>query len=275
MPTTIPTTTSSTRPGSSSAGDAYFETDTKNYIIYDGANWRVYNNDGIAAAPITNTYSVDFDGTNDYMDISGAASSLNSVTAFSISLWYNLDAYGGALVGSGTGNTNGIWLQPFTDGNFYVVIRNGATNTLSATVPSLSTWVHAVVTYNTGTIKLYLTPSGGSTDITTITNGPSSTSSTMGTDLSIGRLAWLTSNPYYINGKVDEVAIFDYELTSSQVSIIYNSGTPADVSLLNPLGWWRMGDNDSGTGTTVTDQGSGGNNGTLTNGPTFSTLVPS
>lgn len=42
MPTTIPSTTSSTRPGSPSTGDAYFETDTKRYIIYDGANWRQY-----------------------------------------------------------------------------------------------------------------------------------------------------------------------------------------------------------------------------------------
>ena len=38
------------------------------------------------------------------------------------------------------------------------------------------------------------------------------------------------------------------------------------------MGWWRMGDNDGGTGTTITDQGSGGNNGTLTNGPTFHDL---
>ena len=45
MPTTIPTTTSSTRPGSPSTGDAYFETDTNNYIIYDGSAWRAYNSD--------------------------------------------------------------------------------------------------------------------------------------------------------------------------------------------------------------------------------------
>jgi len=35
-----------------------------------------------------------------------------------------------------------------------------------------------------------------------------------------------------------------------------------------------MGDNDGGTGTTITDQGSGGNDGTLINAPTFSTNVP-
>jgi len=275
MPTTIPTTTSSTRPGSPSAGDAYFETDTKNYIIYDGANWRVYNYDSAAGWTGSSSYSLDFDGTDDYVNIAGADSSLNSVTAFSISLWYNLDAYGDVLIGSGTGNTNGIWLQPFSDGKFYVVIRNGATNTLSATVPSLNTWVHTVVTYNAGTIKLYLTPSGGTTGTTTITNGPSSTSSTIGANLSIGRLAWNSSDPFYVNGKIDEVAIFDYELTSSQVSSIYNSGSPADLTSYSPVNWWRMGDNEAGTGTTVTDQGSGGNDGTLTNGPTFSTSVPS
>ena len=77
-----------------------------------------------------------------------------------------------------------------------------------------------------------------------------------------------------MNGLVDEVAVFDYELTSAQVASLSSTDNtqPADISSLNPLGWWRMGDNDGGTGTTITDQGSGGNNGTLTNGPTFHDL---
>ena len=74
-------------------------------------------------------------------------------------------------------------------------------------------------------------------------------------------------------GKIDEVAVWDSDQTSN-VSTIYNSGTPADLSSLSPKSWWRMGDNDGGTGTTITDQGSDGNDGTLTNGPTFSTDVP-
>ena len=79
----------------------------------------------------------------------------------------------------------------------------------------------------------------------------------------------------FLNGYVDEVAIFNSALSASDVSDIYNSGVPADLTSLSPVNWWRMGDNDGGTGTTITDQGSGGNNGTLTNGPTFSTTVPS
>lgn len=38
---TLQTTTSSSRP-SAQAGDTYFETDTKNIIVYDGTNWRGY-----------------------------------------------------------------------------------------------------------------------------------------------------------------------------------------------------------------------------------------
>jgi hypothetical protein len=84
--------------------------------------------------------------------------------------------------------------------------------------------------------------------------------------------------------KIDEAAVWDSVLSDGGVSTgqtaggdiatLYNSGVPADISSLSPLGWWRMGDNDGGTGTTITDQGSGGNDGTLTNGPTFSTDVP-
>ena len=83
-----------------------------------------------------------------------------------------------------------------------------------------------------------------------------------------------TAANYATEGLVDEVAIWDSALSSSDITDIYNSGTPVDLTSYSPNGWWRMGDNDGGTGTTITDQGSGGNDGTLTNGPTFSTNVP-
>ena len=77
------------------------------------------------------------------------------------------------------------------------------------------------------------------------------------------------------DGEIDEFAVFSSVLSASQIENIYNSGTPDDLSSLSPLGWWRMGDNDGGSGTTITDQGSGGNNGTLTNGATIVSEVPS
>jgi hypothetical protein len=90
------------------------------------------------------------------------------------------------------------------------------------------------------------------------------------------------------SGLIDEFSAFDSVLSNTEITAIYNSGVPADISSLSPVGWWRMGDGsgdtDSGGGTpantdtigTVVNQGSASNaNGTGTNGPTFSTNVPS
>ena len=75
---------------------------------------------------------------------------------------------------------------------------------------------------------------------------------------------------------MDEFSILDSALSASQVSDIYNSGVPIDIESLNPVGWWRMGDGtEAGSGTTVYDMSDNSNNATLTNGPTFSTTVPS
>lgn len=247
----------SAAPASSNTGLCIFRSDTKAIEVSDGNNYLSYNNDGFAATYSSNSYSGSFDGTNDYVDISAASSIVNSVTALSISLWYKQDTAGGVLIGTGTSNTNGIWLQPYTDGNFYAVLRNGGTNTLTATRPALNTWVHTVLTYDAGTIKLYLTPNGGTTDVTTITSGPSTTSSTTGNNLSIGRLAWNTGDPFYLDGNIDEVALFDYALSSTQVSSIYNN-----KEYYNPKAVWRF-END------VTDE-TGSYNGT-NNGVTFVT----
>ena len=67
----------------------------------------------------------------------------------------------------------------------------------------------------------------------------------------------------FFDGLIDELSVFNTELSQSDVTAIYNSGTPNDISALNPLSWWRMGDGD--TFPTLTDNGSGGNNGTMTN----------
>ena len=55
-------------------------------------------------------------------------------------------------------------------------------------------------------------------------------------------------------GKLDEVSIWSKALSDADVTDIYNGGTPGDLSLSSSLkSWWRMGDNNGGTGTTVTD----------------------
>lgn len=256
--------------------------------IYDmsgnsSANAKLFNGASFSADVPTipawngNTYSVDFDGSDDYMDC-GAVSALNSTSSFTISMWLNFEHVTGGVVmsafTSGTSTSNRVEfvfnnvneLRFGVDGS----VNNCALNISSPTdYRSTNAWHNILGTYDGTNVTLFF---DGSQVATTTTSVPSTTSSTQGNDTTIGRRNY--GGGIHFNGLVDEAAIWDYELSASDITAIYNSGTPNDISSLSPVHWWRMGDNNGGTGTTVTDQGSGGNDGTLTNGPTFSTDIP-
>ena len=232
----------------------------------------------------SNIYSVDFDGVDDYVDC-GNPSNLNfsADDAFSFSIWFKKASSGTVEVAFskalGSGNFNG-YMMYFSGNLLYFRLRDSNINfhqIRDNTIHPLNTWVHYVVTYDgsrTGSglgLTLYK-------DGTKLTNVQRSGNFNSGTgqstaDFEIG--ARSNGSARYFDGLIDEVAIFNSELSQSDVTAIYNGGTPNDISALNPLSWWRMGDNNGGTGITVTDEGSGGNNGTMINGPTFETDVPS
>lgn len=240
---------------------------------------------GGAPAAFPNTYSVELDGSNDYIDCGGASDfgftdGAGNDDPFSISAWVKLDSASIQRIVDKSGTTQASRSYLFgTDGDskLSIFLGPGTGNYLyirENTALSTGTWHHIVATYDGsnagGGLTLYR--AGSVVTSSNLSSGSYAGLPSTSETLKIGRL---NLNGSVMNGLVDEVAVFDYELTSSQVSTIYNSGSPADISSLNPLGWWRMGDDDSGTGTTITDQGSGGNDGTLINGPTFSTTVPS
>ena len=91
------------------------------------------------------------------------------------------------------------------------------------------------------------------------TSVPSSLSSTAGNNFKIGSIG----SGFFTSGNIDEVAVFNSELSASNVTSIYNSGSPADLTSFSPVSWWRNGDSD--TYPTLNDNGSGSNNGTMTN----------
>jgi len=241
-------------------------TDAGAIVVYDSGSWRTFANE--ASSGFANTYSVDFDGTNDHVTF-GSVTALNSASAFSVSVWYKKGSASdeGMIIGSGTTNPN-FYLQHFSDNRIYVGF-GGAYDYVPAT--SDTDWHHALYVFNSATHKLYW----DGAELSFVFGGrmtPSTTGSTLGNTFYIGK--WNTYAPHF-EGLVDEVSVFNSALSSSDITAIYNSGVPNDLTSLSPVNWWRMGENNGGTGTTITDQGSGGNNGTLVNGPTFSTTVPS
>ena len=145
MPTTIPTTTSSTRPGSPSAGDAYFETDTNKYIIYDGANWRAYNSDGASIPGVTNGFSGLFDGTDDYIEV-GNITNLNSGTNFTISVWFKrASARQDMLLGGAGPERQGLVCTLGLMVSFMFML--GTMAYVQASLPGENQWINATVTY--------------------------------------------------------------------------------------------------------------------------------
>ena len=100
------------------------------------------------------------------------------------------------------------------------------------------------------------------------------TSNTIQTSLDfvVGARDNLLGNPgYKFAGFIDEVAIFNVALDAAAASLIYNGGTPCDVSGISGIqSWWRMGDDPSDNitnGGQVTDQ-VGSNNLTPASSPT-------
>lgn len=68
-----------------------------------------------------------------------------------------------------------------------------------------------------------------------------------------------------LKGQVDEFAIFSGETgqPSKFANDLYNNGTPGDLTSLNPLAWYRMGDPNPNP-PTIIDLGSGSNDATMT-----------
>lgn len=240
-----------------------------------------------------NAYSVDFDGSNDYMD-AGNVTALNSVANASFSFWYKTSGTGiVTLIGDAS---KGLSAYQYNDGNMYIhSFVGGSSHSISK--PTSGVWHHIACTFEASASKAYL---DGSL-VSTVDHGDT-TASTCGNDFSIGRLTGYSNQ---ISGQklVDEVALFTSTLSASQITNIYRgeddggsggtNGVPGDLDTFNPVGWWRMGDGSDGSGNAdgtlvniggtnfpqiynVATDGSGnritGIDGSLTNGPTFHDL---
>ena len=232
----------------------------------------------------TNQYSIMLDGTDDYMS-SGFAPKTIGTGDYSLSFWFRMSALADDLhpyfvvfgADASTGSTyQGVGLTQ-KDGTGYKVRINNSFSAYNAEVSSSTSdvvpgqWYHFVLTRDGQVLTLYR---NGSSFLILDMPDVGSNTLALGDDLRIG-YGYGPASTRFVYGNMDEFAVFGSALSASDVTAIYNSGNPASLDAYSPLGWWRMGDNNGGAGTTVTDQGSGGNNGTLVNGPTYSTDVPS
>jgi len=216
---------------------------------------------GVVGAPrvsFTNQYSVSLDGTDDFIDV-GTVSDLNgSISSVTISAWFNVSAFESAVISGGSSSLDRFYLQIFNS----TTIRYGSGVGFDEfAVPTLSTgtWYHLALIHNGTSAALYLNNSQSSSGSLAF----ESPTANYGSSLKIGSYF---AGGFNFNGLLDEVAVFNSALSASNITSIYSSGVPSNISSLNPVGWWRMGDGtEAGSGTTVYDMSANSNNGTLNN----------
>ena len=223
---------------------------TITYTLADGC----YNQQALSflADPRTvdNAYSMVFDGTNDYVDITPATTITGSA---SLSLWFKTSSAAAYqnLVGSGGGSYPGMCR--------YLTVKSGKLNNyvtgvgwieLDSTAVNDGNWHHLVFTYDStttggpqrGTFKAYIDGSLTKTyDMNGSTEDWSSNSLATIGNYSSGVGRWF-------NGDMDEVAIWDIILSPTEVQDIYDFTSTGKTGNLNyltttpPTKWYRMGD---------------------------------
>ena len=209
-----------------------------------------------AGSSFTNTYSMAFDGVDDYILLG----SVIPLGLSSISFWMKSShSSGNGGITKGLGDLNIIGTSP--------LVRLGASN--------YRYFADQVANFDGEWHHWFLLIAGsGTSDITNSRLFVDGVEISSGTTISSGApAAWTVSQIgtgfyVYLSCSIDEVAIWQSDQTSN-ISTIYNSGTPADLTSLSPVAWYQF---NEGSGTTAIDS-AGSNNGTIS-GATYTTDVP-
>lgn len=229
--------------------------------------------------------SMFFDGTNDYVDVANTGTQFQFAnTTFTVSLWIKTSSStGGVIVSKGATASTAGWLFQFDAAGTVSGTTKGSdgTNTYNRTSTATvnnNTWKNIVAVYTTNTTTL------GSNTISIYVDGVLSNGT--GT---LGGLVYATTadtiqigrrpTGAYWSGSIANIQIYSRALTAAEILNNYNTSKvtfdstftskPNTNNLLFSLDASNT-NSYPGSGTTWTDLTGLGRNGTLTNGPTFS-----
>ncbi|MDC0231057.1 LamG domain-containing protein [Aureispira] len=229
-----------------------------------------------------NNYSLEFDGTDDYVNIGDPSSGNLDVGTddFSISFNIKVDSLNN-MSGVGQiickryyslGPGYGIYVDPHTYTIEAEILANHSDSHIGSIVAiNDGQWHSYTAVYDRDDqCKIYvdgiLTNSQSITTWTdNLDNNEPFTFGWFAPDINYNAPA----NDRYLDGEIDNVQIWKKTLTLQEVQQYITC--PPSGNETNLVGYWNF---EEGTGTTTSDQTSNANNGTLTNGPNWSIDVP-
>ena len=233
---------------------------------WNATNWQLPD---YSKKDLFSQKSLEFDGVNDSVGI--GATSLGITSAISISAWVKTTATGAYRVIAAEDTTSGSnrnWLLVLDSSNkvaWYLWNTDGTSSSVIRTAANEITdgaWHHILATYDGSTevdgIKLYVDGV-----VKNGTAGSTGIRSSATTEPAIGSLTAAAN--WFWSGNIDDVAIFNND-QSSNISTIYNSGVPTDLSGESGLvGYWIFDDATFSTNWTVPDNSTNSNTGTSAN----------
>jgi len=173
---------------------------------------------------ISTDNAVLFDGSSGYM---ATLLPYSNPGPFSVELWFNTTtSQGGKLIGFGDSQTGGSGsydrhLYMTNSGQLILGIWNGGSTTVqTSSAYNDGAWHHAVGTWASGTLSLYV----DGALIGAASGSPQNFSGFW--RLGYDNIGGWPSGPssYHFAGKIDEAAVYGYALTSTQVANHYHAG---------------------------------------------------
>ena len=230
---------------------------------------------------LSNTYSLNFDGTDDSIDFGRTFDELGAKAQGSLSIWIKTTSESGA---GNVINDRGV-----TSGNKYLQMSVNDQPTYPDYTLSVSweggsnmyryrnawdVWNHFVITWHVANESRILY-----TNATTDVDGTKTDAFVFDADKDDIRAGMYGAGAGFFTGLMDEIGIWNKQLDADAVTAIYNSGKPialdADSGNYDNsgdlVGWWRF---EEGSGTSVADSSTNSNAGTISGSASWSTDVP-
>tara|TARA_Y100000592_G_scaffold22439_1_gene34823 strand:- start:185 stop:1717 length:1533 start_codon:yes stop_codon:yes gene_type:complete len=222
-----------------------------------------------------NVYSMAFDGVDDYVDVFDSVTvptafqSIGNSNSYSISAWIKTTQnavgksfwFSGATIielrneypaGSHVPFNFGISFNPsggysfLTFGRSNNYLNSGYEVVFSTADVNDGNWHHVAITIDVNDYIFYVDGSTAGSGTFSTATGDCSVS-TITSNMQIGSRSrdGGQKDRNLFDGQVDELSIFNYKLTSGNITSIYNSGVPNNLNDLTtpPIAWYRMGEN--------------------------------
>ncbi|MBK7856376.1 MAG: T9SS type A sorting domain-containing protein [Bacteroidetes bacterium] len=200
--------------------------------------------------------ALDFDNVNDEVIAPAGSALIAGSTTISMTAWVYLrnpaptfpDFDG--LAGIRNNVDADFYLLHFSTSSIEARFRNstGANYDVIGTGVQLNTWTHLALTYDCSTLSLYI---DGLLDGSIAASGSIASTTE---DFYMGNLLYQTTN-YWLDGKLDEVSLWNRALTPAEINCMYNNGvnvTDTDLKLLYDFNEGVAGGNNP-TVTTLPD----------------------